>query len=84
VERKNMKTTAARTEPAPMEIGRGHRHFVYYCPNLDLWALGRTREEAETTLREEIRLLLAKCRRYLDSPLPISGNGYATVEIRTC
>jgi hypothetical protein len=80
--RKDMKMTTARTEIAPVEIGKAARHFVYYCPKLDLWAVGRTKEEAETTLREEIRLLLARCRDYLDGPESLSGNGYATVEIR--
>ena len=82
VERKNMKTTATQTESTPVEIRMANRHFVFYCPKLDLWAVGRTREEAETTLREEIRMLLAKCREYLDPAESINGNSYATVEIR--
>ena len=82
VRRKNMKTATTRTESTPIEIRNASRHFCYYCPKLDLWAVGRTREEAETTLREEIRLLLTKCREYLDSPESLNGNGYATVEIR--
>ncbi len=77
-----MKMTTARTETAPAEIGKAVRHFVYCCPKLDLWAVGRTKAEAETTLKEEIRLLLARCREYLDSPESVNGNGYATVELR--
>jgi hypothetical protein len=82
LERKNMKMTLSRTESNPVEIRNASRHFVYYCPKLDLWAVGRTREEAETTLKEEILLLLTKCRDYLDSPEALNGNAYATVEIR--
>ncbi len=79
-----MKMITARTETAPTEIGKTARHFAFYCPKLDLWAVGRTKEEAETTLQEEIRLLLAKCREYLDSPDSFNNNGYATIEIRSC
>ena len=82
VERKNMKTTATRSESTPVEIRMVNRHFVYYCPGLDLWAVGRTREEAELTLKEEIRQLLIKCRAYLDPTESINGNSYAMVEIR--
>jgi hypothetical protein len=77
-----MKMTTARTETAAVEIGKAGRHFVYCCPKLDLWAVGRTRAEAETTLQEEIRLLLARCREYLDSPESVNGNGYAMFELR--
>jgi hypothetical protein len=80
--RKDMKMTTARTETAPTEVGKTARHFAFYCPKLDLWAVGRTKEEAETTLKDEIRLLLARCRDYLDGPDSLSGNNYATVEIR--
>ncbi len=77
-----MKTTAARMESTPVGIRRDTRHFFFYCPNLDLWAVGRTREEAETNLREEIRLLLAKCRIYLDAA--DAGTGYAAIEFHPC
>ncbi len=79
-----MKTTAARTETTPVEIRRESRHFFFCCPNLDLWAVGRTREEAEMNLREEILLLLAKCRMYLDAAEAGPAGGYATVELRPC
>ncbi len=82
VERKNMKTTATPSESTPVEIRMANRHFVYYCPGLDLWAVGRTREEAEMTLKEEIRQLLMKCRAYLDPAESINGNSYTLVEIR--
>ncbi len=78
-----MKTTLTRTVSTPVEIGYRHsKHFFYSCPKLDLWALGRTREEAETNLKEEIRWLLARCREHLDCADSLTGNGYATVEIR--
>ena len=77
-----MKTIATRTEPNPPENEKAARYFVYCCPNLDLWAVGRTREEAETTLREEILLLLARCRDYLDGAETLTGKSYATVAIR--
>ncbi len=76
-----MKTMTTPTESDPVEI-RKDRYFFYYCPPLDLWAVGTTREEAEAKLKEEIRLLLARCREYLDSAESVNGNGYPTVEIR--
>jgi len=80
VERSNMSTTTSQTESTPVEIRKDTRHFFFYCPKLDLWAVGRTKEEAESRLKEEIRLLLTRCREYVDSG--DSPNGYATVEIR--
>jgi len=77
-----MKTPTTQSESTPVEIKNASRHFFYYCPKLDLWAVGRSREEAETTLREEIRLLMMRCREYLDGPESLNGNAYATVEIR--
>jgi predicted RNase H-like HicB family nuclease len=82
VERKSMKATATRTESTPVEIRNDNKHFFYYCPKLDLWAVGRTKEEAESRLKEEIQLLLARCREYLESGDSLNGNGYATIEIR--
>jgi hypothetical protein len=64
-----MKTTTLLTESGPEEINNSTRHFFCSCPNLDLWAVGRSREEAENTLREEVRLLLARCRDSLYQPL---------------
>lgn len=40
------------------------RHFFYTCPSLDLWSVGRTREEAERRLREDVQILLARCSKY--------------------
>ena len=77
-----MKTTTLLTESGPAEINNPTRHFFCSCPNLDLWAVGRTREEAETTLREEILLLLARCQDYLDGAETLTGKSYATVAIR--
>ncbi len=80
MERSNMRTTTSQTESTPVEIRKDIRYFFFYCPKLDLWAVGRTKEEAESRLREEIQLLLTRCREYKDSGE--SPNGYATVEIR--
>lgn len=79
-----MKTRTATTEPAAGGTSRDNRHYFYYCPNLDLWAVGRTQEEAEARLREEILLLLARCREYLSFGAPLKGNGYPSFEIRPC
>ena len=72
-----MKTTTLLTESGPAEINNPTRHFFCSCPNLDLWAVGRSREEAENTLREEVRLLLARCRDSLDGVKTLTGDGRA-------
>ena len=40
------------------------KHYFYTCPSLDLWSVGRTREEAERRLREDVQILLARCSKY--------------------
>jgi predicted RNase H-like HicB family nuclease len=48
------------------ETRKEARHYFRYCPDLDLWSVGRTRAEAEARLREEIGSLLARCSKYDD------------------
>ena len=79
-----MKPNATRTEPDNPETVRSPRYFVCCCPNLDLWAVGRTREDAERTIREEILLLVARCRDYLDGEEAVLGTKWETIAGRPC
>ena len=58
------------------------RHFFYACPSLDLWSVGRTREEAERRLREDVQILLARCSKYSDLDRLLEDRCPKTLEIR--
>ena len=55
--------TTPQTSAHP-DIQAETRHFFFACPSLDLWSVGRTREEAERRLREDVQVLLARCSKY--------------------
>lgn len=77
-----MKSRTTQNEPTPVGTRKENKHFFYYCPGLDLWSVGRTREEAEEKLKEEIALLLTRCSEYAGSAESLNGSGYPTVEVR--
>jgi len=58
------------------------RHFFYSCPGLDLWAVGKTREEAERKLREDIAVLLTRCSKYSALDKLLEDRASAALEIR--
>jgi predicted RNase H-like HicB family nuclease len=82
VERSKMKSRTTRSEPTPVEMRKENKHFFFCCPELDLCSVGRTREEAEEKLKEEIALLLTRCSEYAGSAESLNGSGYPTVEVR--
>ncbi len=59
----DMKISAA-TSHHLLQAKRESKYFFFYCPGLDLWSVGRTREEAKKKINEEMRLLIARCSRY--------------------
>lgn len=77
-----MRTKEKSRKPTPQEAGQETRHFVYSCPGLDLWSIGRTKEEAENKLRQEMQLLWMRCSKYDDLEPFIGDSAFATVEIR--
>ncbi len=65
-----------------MESQTQPRHFFYSCPCLDLWAVGKTREEARRMLREEIAVLLMRCSKYSPLEKLLEDRACASLEIR--
>ncbi|MGB7295970.1 MAG: hypothetical protein WBC70_10310 [Candidatus Aminicenantales bacterium] len=61
-----MKEKTTPQTSAHPDIQAETKHFFYACPSLDLWSVGRTREEAERRLREDVQVLLARCSKYSD------------------
>jgi hypothetical protein len=76
-----MKGTEAMKETNLMD-NIEMRHFFYSCPGLDLWAVGRTREEAERKLREEIAVLLTRCSKYDALDTLLEDRASAAIEVR--
>ena len=64
-----------------MDIQAETRHFFSSCPGLDLWAVGKTREEAERRIREDVQILLARCSKYDELDRLIEDRCLKTVEI---
>jgi hypothetical protein len=76
-----MKGTAAMKETNQVE-NIELRHYFYSCPGLDLWAVGRTREEAERRLKEEIAVLLTRCSKYNPLDKLLEDRASASLEVR--
>ncbi len=72
-------STTARCHP--LQAKRESKYFFFYCPGLDLWSVGRTREEAEKRLKEEMRLLLSRCSRYPEFNKGLCHCHLSTLEI---
>ncbi|MFZ2054421.1 MAG: hypothetical protein WAU81_09505 [Candidatus Aminicenantales bacterium] len=77
-----MKAKTTPRESTPLDIQAETRHFFYSCPGLDLWSVGRTREEAERRLREDVQILLARCSKYDDLDKLLEDRCLKTYEIR--
>ncbi len=77
-----MKPSVKTTVSIPIEIKKEPHYFLFSCPALDLWSLGRTRAEAERKLREDLELLLTRCSKYATLDKVLSDCGLTTVEIR--
>jgi len=77
-----MKGAMEMKEISQIDNGMEARHFFYSCPGLDLWAVGRTREEAEAKLKEEIAVLLTRCSKYGALDKLLEDRASAALEIR--
>jgi predicted RNase H-like HicB family nuclease len=77
-----MRTSAKTTVSIPIQIKKEPKYFLFYCPVLDLWSMGKTKDEAERNLKEDLRLLLTRCSKYKALDQVLSDCGFTTVEIR--
>ena len=69
-------------ENTTVDMSMETRHFFYSCPGLDLWSVGKTREEAERRLREDIAVLLTRCSKYSALDKLLEDRASAALEIR--
>jgi predicted RNase H-like HicB family nuclease len=76
-----MRTSEKTTVSIPILSKKEPKYFLFYCPVLDLWSVGKTREEAERNLKEDLRLLLTRCSKYTTLDKVLSDCGFTTVEI---
>jgi len=76
-----MKTSAKTTVSIPIKIKKEPKYSLFYCPVLDLWSVGKTSEEAERKLKEDLQLLLTRCSKYNSLDKVLSDCGFTTVEI---
>jgi hypothetical protein len=59
-----MKNSETTLVSSPSQTKKEPKYFFFYCPDLDLWSLGRTREEAQKKLEEDLRRLQMRCSKY--------------------
>jgi predicted RNase H-like HicB family nuclease len=76
-----MRTSERTTVSIPIKIKKEPNYCLFYCPALDLWSVGKTREEAERNLKEDLRLLLTRCSKYTTLDKVLSDCGFTTVQI---
>lgn len=76
-----IRTKTTPKEASPLDVQAENRHFFYSCPSLDLWSVGRTREEAESRLREDIQILLSRCSKYSELDRLLEDHCLKTFEI---
>lgn len=76
-----MKSKTTPQASTHSDIQRETRHFFYTCPSLDLWSVGRTREEAEKRLREDVQILIARCSKYSDLDRLLEDRYLKNIEI---
>ncbi len=77
-----MTDSEKTTVSIPIKIKEEHKYFLFYCPVLDIWSVGKTREEAEKHLKEDLRLLLTRCSKYNSLDKVLSDCGLTSIEIR--
>jgi len=63
-----MKTSMNTTMSIPILVRKEPKFFLFYCPVLDVWSFGKTAEEAERKLKEEVRQLLMKISKTVYVP----------------
>jgi hypothetical protein len=59
-----MKTLATENVPAATPAKKDSTYQLYFCPDLDLLVVARTREEAEKKFKEDLQMLISMCARY--------------------
>ncbi len=59
-----MKTLATENSPAATPAKKDSGYQLYFCPDLDLLVVARTREEAEKKFKEDLQMLISMCARY--------------------
>lgn len=77
-----MKTSTTMTVSLPIQSKSESKYFVYYCPALDLWSVGKTREEAERDLIQSLQFLLERCSKYDSIDKIMSDCGYKNVNVQ--
>jgi hypothetical protein len=80
-EGRTMKPRTPLAGSNPAEMRTENRHYFHHCPGLDLWSVGKSRDEAEIKLKEEIHALLARCSKYEGPDIPRSARAYETYEM---
>ena len=78
-----MKTSTTMTLSLPIQSKGESKYFVYCYPALDLWSVGKTREEAERDLIQSLQFLLERCSKYdsIDKVLSDCGHKNVSLEI---
>jgi flagellar biosynthesis regulator FlbT len=64
--RPKMKTLATENISAANEAKTETKYQLFFCPDLDMLVVARTREEAEQKFREDLQMLISMCARYFN------------------
>ena len=65
-ERLKMKTLATENIPTAIQDKKDSKYQLFFCPDLDMLVVARTREEAEKKFREDLKMLISMCARYFN------------------
>ncbi len=79
-----MKATVTFTVSFPIEVKKETRYHLASCPTLDVWACGKTQQNAIENLRDTLQLFLTHCFDQGTLEMVLKGCGFTSLKKRFC
>ncbi len=75
-----MKATVTFTVSFPIEVKKEARYYLASCPVLDVWACGKTQQNAIDSLKDTLQLFLTYCFDHGTLELVLKGCGFTSLK----
>jgi len=79
-----MKATVTFTVSFPIDVKREARYYLASCPVLDVWAYGKTQQNAIENLKETLQLFLTHCFDHGTLEMVLKGCGFTSLKKHLC
>jgi predicted RNase H-like HicB family nuclease len=75
-----MKATVTFTVSFPIEVKKIAKYYLASCPTLDVWAYGKTQQNAIDNLKDTLQLFLTHCFDRGTLEMVLKGCGFTSLK----